>query len=346
MKKNEVNTFVKLFNRFIEEARLIQRSEHTITGYEVSMKLFLDYLEKKCNIGVTSMQMGCFSLEYLKGFREWLVNRKNKPETVNLRMSQLTSFLEYASKIVPSCMVYLIGIQSIEKIEDADYKDIQKAIHRDAIQVLLSVPGTRSRTGLRYPAMFSLQYFTVTRIDEIRSLKIKDIDLTGPKPKAYVVGKGRKGRTVPIPRKLIRTLSKYIKDAHGDNPDKEAYLFYSPTKGLFYKISERTANKQLRVYAVKANKLDKRVPIDFHSHQFRHSGATHLWEDGLDIFSISRLLGHESVETTKTYLGISDDMLDRARHKAESLAARQTKPIYTSKTSLRDLISRPKLGKA
>ena len=56
--------------------------------------------------------------------------------------------------------------------------------------------------------------------------------------------------------------------------------------------------------------------------------ATHLLEDGVNVFQISKMLGHESVETTMTYLGVTVSMTDSAIQKIESTAAQSVKPVW------------------
>ena len=58
-------------------------------------------------------------------------------------------------------------------------------------------------------------------------------------------------------------------------------------------------------YALKAHELFEDVPLDLHSHMWRHAKATHWLEDGINIVEISKLLGHESLETTMKYQDIT-----------------------------------------
>lgn len=166
------------------------------------------------------------------------------------------------------------------------------------------------------------------RMDEVLSIKIKDMTLDTGKPYVIVVGKGRKARTAYFMKAVLKTLRTYIVREHGKMPNPEAYLFYSRSGDIFRKSSSRGVNKQLKVYAEQARKSCSGVPDNVHSHQFRHSMATHLLEDGMNVFQISKMLGHESVETTMDYLGVTVSMTETAIKKIESTTAQNVKPSW------------------
>ena len=146
-----------------------------------------------------------------------------------------------------------------------------------------------------------LEYGTATRIDEVLSLKIRQINLKANKPYITVIGKGSKIRSAYLMSGLVTTLKKYIGTFHGEEPNPDDYLFYSSWHGEKAKLSQKAVRKRLKVYAAKAHEICLDVPLDLHSHMWRHAKATHWLEDGINIVEISKLLGHESLETTMKY---------------------------------------------
>ena len=177
-------------------------------------------------------------------------------------------------------------------------------------------------TGLDYNSTMSLYQL----LDKIN----KELHVT-------IIGKGRKARTVYIMSSVVPIIRKYIRSEHGSRPDPDAYLFFSQSKGLFAKPSERGVNKQLEKYSLMAREICPEVPKHIHSHQFRHSMATHCLEDGMNVFQISKMLGHKSVGTTMTYLGMTVAMTEDAVKKVESTTARSVKPKWSSTMKLKDL---------
>lgn len=134
---------------------------------------------------------------------------------------------------------------------------------------------------------------------EVRSISLKDLDFD--RNMLHVrLGKGKKDRYVPLGEMLCRGLRSYI-DA--ENPD--TFLFNGKPIGnaggdFDSRYSQRGVQWAVQ-QAAKAAKIKKDMSV----HTLRHTYATHLLEDGLDIVSIKELLGHERIETTMIYLHVA-----------------------------------------
>ena len=150
-----------------------------------------------------------------------------------------------------------------------------------------------------------VMYVTAGRIDEILSIKNSSLHLDGQKPNIVITGKGGKTRTLYVHAHAANLIKKYVKAYHGENPDPDAYVFYSAVGGYQAKLSQTAIDKRLKMYAKKGNMLCKDIPLGLHSHQFRHARATHWLEDGMNIVQIAFLLGHENLETTMKYLDVT-----------------------------------------
>ena len=111
---------------------------------------------------------------------------------------------------------------------------------------------------------------------------------------------------------LVDILRKYLKVFHGAKPDPNDYLFYSSWHGQKAKLSQEAIRKRLKIYAAKAHAICQDVPLNLHSHQWRHSKAYHWLQDGLNIVEISKLMGHESIETTMIYQHITTEQQIKA----------------------------------
>ena len=121
-----------------------------------------------------------------------------------------------------------------------------------------------------------------------------------------VQGKGSKDRYVPLSEHLIRGLKKYIE---AEKP--QDYLFGMPREGragastsLSTGFDSRYSQRGVQWVVKQASKTAK-ILKEVSVHTLRHSFATHLLEDGMDILSIKNLLGHESIDTTLIYLQIA-----------------------------------------
>jgi integrase/recombinase XerD len=152
---------------------------------------------------------------------------------------------------------------------------------------------------LKHRILIGLLYGCGLRCMEVRSLRLQDLDFDRKQLKV-VQGKGKKDRYVPLSEHLIRGLKTYIE---AENP--KTYLFNGQPEGraggdFDSRYSQRGVQWAVK-QACKSAGISKEVCV----HTLRHTYATHLLEDGLDIISLKNLLGHENIETTMEYLHIA-----------------------------------------
>ena len=324
---SQSSMLAQCYHDFIEDS-LYTCSDHTVRGYKESMALYITFVEVALNVKLENLTVENFSASNISEFLRWLPNyRKCSSQTCNNRLGGLRAFLRYLGKKHPEYANYWLESKMVDRLNYTKPTKVMP-VDEDAIKTLLSIPNVSSVIGLRYVTLMTFLFTTATRINEALSIKLGDLHLDVTHPFVTVMGKGRRPRTVYLPSKLVVCINKYIAMSHGGNSPDNAYLFYSRTKGVFMKASERGVNKQLRVYAEKAHNKNNNVPLDFHSHQFRHSASTILLDHGMNPFQISKMLGHKSIETTMTYLGISDKMRHEALKILESDRVSSIKPIW------------------
>lgn len=145
--------------------------------------------------------------------------------------------------------------------------------------------------SLKHRIMFMLTYSSGLRLGELCNLKIADID--SERMQILVrQGKGNKDRYTVLSHKLLPGLRKYYCEYK-----PEGFLFNGRTKGL--PISRTTVQRAVKEAAHKCG-IKKKVNV----HTLRHSFATHLLDDGMDVATIQQLLGHASIKTTMVYLHV------------------------------------------
>ena len=152
---------------------------------------------------------------------------------------------------------------------------------------------------LKHRILIGLLYGCGLRCLEVRSLRLADLDFDRKQLKV-VQGKGKKDRYVPLSEHLIRGLEKYIE---AEKP--EEYLFGSNISGRAGGDFDSRYSQRGVQWAVKQVSKEAGILKDVHVHTLRHSFATHLLEDGMDIVTLKNLLGHENLETTMEYLQIA-----------------------------------------
>ena len=169
-------------------------------------------------------------------------------------------------------------------------KSLPIVLSRNEINNLL-----QSTANIKHRIMLSLAYGAGLRVSEIVNLKVADLDL-----EESVIhikqAKGRKDRISILPNKLLNDLRNLIAGTSAND------VVFSSNRGG--KLTTRTAQK---VFENSFKKVGIKKPATFHS--LRHSFATHLLENGVDVRYVQELLGHANIRTTQRYTQVTNPML-------------------------------------
>lgn len=145
---------------------------------------------------------------------------------------------------------------------------------------------------LKHRYLLAFAYGCGLRMNELRLLKISDVDLN--RKQVHIrQGKGKKDRYVVLSSLLASKFCFYLKEVK-----PHLYLFEGLTPGQ--PMGERSIQYVIKE-ALQKTDINKSVSM----HTLRHSFATHLLEDGVDLHSIQRLLGHSDIRTTLVYIHIA-----------------------------------------
>ncbi len=164
-------------------------------------------------------------------------------------------------------------------------------------------------------AIVQLMYETGIRVSELCSLNIQDVDLKSLRLR--VKGKGKRERILFFGEAAKEALISYLKSeriekAKGLSKDHEA-LFIT-NRG---RISDTTVRRILKKLSIKAG-----LPKNVYPHLLRHTFATHLLEEGVNLRGVQELLGHKNIETTEVYTHVSIrrlmEIYDRAHPRAKN----------------------------
>jgi integrase/recombinase XerD len=164
----------------------------------------------------------------------------------------------------------------------------------------------------KYQAVLSVAYGAGLRASEVIALKVGDIDSTRMTLRIEQ-GKGRKDRYAMLSPVLLKCLRVWWQAAHAKGKMLDGgWLF--PGQNPVNPMSTRQLNRICHMAAAAAD-IDKRVSM----HTLRHSYATHLLEQKVDIRVIQVLLGHKKLETTALYAQVATDVLRKVVSPLESL---------------------------
>jgi integrase/recombinase XerD len=180
-------------------------------------------------------------------------------------------------------------------------------LSREEVARLIEAAGTP-----KYQAVLSVAYGAGLRASEVVALKVSDIDSTRMTLRIEQ-GKGRKDRYAMLCPVLLERLRAWWRFAHARGKMLDGgWLF--PGQNPVNPMSTRQLNRICHMAAAAAD-IDKRVSM----HTLRHSYATHLLEQKVDIRVIQVLLGHKKLETTALYAQVATDVLRKVVSPLESL---------------------------
>ncbi len=289
-------------------------SRNTLDAYRQDMEAFVRFL-RHGNHGHLDGEVVLAYLQYLK------LERAQKQATIRRRLVTLRAFTNWLTKL---------GLLATNPFIDLDI-DLRppKRLPRpvdwvDVRTMLKSQIGTYTGVAAAIPShandvhsvsrttalAIKLMITTGVRVGELTRIKLTNISNDGYRIRIH--GKGNKERNVYIGNPDLRAELQHIKWLATQEPHDEDVLLLNQKRK---RLTEQALRRRLRLLAENC-KLDTRVT----PHRFRHSAATFLIEEGVDIRFVQRLLGHSSIATTEIYTRVSDTALMQAINTADPLS--------------------------
>lgn len=180
-------------------------------------------------------------------------------------------------------------------------QSLPTVLSKEECKALFKAPRTH-----KHRFLLAFAYSTGARMNELRLIKCADVD-TQRRQVHVRMGKGRKDRYVPLSKFIALKLPLYLQEVK-----PKMYLFEGLSPG------EPMVERSIQ-YIVNEAMAKTSIQKDVSMHTLRHSYATHLLEDGVDIYSIQRLLGHSNIQTTIVYLHIAQVKPQLAHSPLDSL---------------------------
>ncbi len=301
------------------------RSPHTVESYRDALSLFRRYVLHALGESIATFTFAACTRECVLGFMDHLTELKSKPGTRNQRLAVLKSYLAFAADKDVTLQSIELEIRRVPQCRAP--KTEKTVIPEDAMAAILHQP-PNTKMGLRDRAMMVLLYDSGARLAEVLGLRVSDAVISGDNPYIRVTGKGSKQRIVPISAKTAAHLTQYISVYHTEERLKTKLLFFTVIKNVAGMMSEGNVERLVKAYARKARRSCPSVPDNVHPHMFRRTRATQLYQNGVRLPLVSRLLGHASLQTTQVYAKPSLKMLREAIESVETPEQKAEKPIW------------------
>ena len=273
-------------------------SSNTVLSYRDTFKILLAYLKDEKNISPEKITINSFSSDIVIDFINWLRNvRKSSVSTCNQRLGAIHAFFDFIQGEMPEMLAVCQAVIHVKMLKAP--QAAMNYLSLDGIQVLLSTPDTRTKSGRRDAMMLSLLYDTGARVQELVNMTVGDVRFASPST-VRLFGKNRKSRFIPLLKQTEDLLHIYMKELpQRPTSETSAPLFLNREKESFTRSG---VTYILKKYADMARKAyPGLIPAKISPHCLRHSKAMHLLQGNVNLIYIRDLLGHTHITTTETY---------------------------------------------
>lgn len=295
-----MQTLVEDFLQYLRHER--GQAEHTQRTYAALLNKFLNWAAKNSLSDWRQVE-----LQHLMAFLQHERERpladapKESPkrlssESVYLEIAALRAFYRFAEneKILPVNVAENLSLPR-------RWKRLPKALADSEIAKLLTPESPETPEALCTQAVLELAYASGLRLAELRNVRLEQLHLEAGF--INVIGKGNKERVVPVGRKAVAALNRYLESGRPKlvTPKSPGNVFLTKRGTPF---AATTLWRRIKDRVRRSGVARNVTP-----HMLRHSFATHLLEHGADLRVIQELLGHANISTTEIYTHVEGNRL-------------------------------------
>ena len=270
--------FIETYKDHLENEHRVSAS--TISSYIRDITQFYDFLKD-----TQKPEFNNVTKEDIQFYVSQQLENGRSPATVSRCISSLKAFFKHlkdGGMEGPNPAAELTAVASVKKIPHI--------LNSDEIERLLDQPSVKDIKGCRDKAMFETLYATGIRVSELIALNVKDVNLVT----SIIECRNDKMREIPINRAASRAISHYLSFSRPSMAlESETSLFVNTGGG---RMSRQGFWKILKSYLDKAQ-----ISEDITPQMLRHSFAVHLLENGADLRSLQKMLGHADISSTQVY---------------------------------------------
>ena len=293
------NFFRHIDDFFDYRREIYEISEQTFKSNRVDLGLFKNFICAQNVKTIDGPAMINFQY-YLKK------QRKNCGSSINRKIFALRSYGNFL-KLYDLNNADKLPFYDVLKIRSG-YRKRPSALTPQQISLLFKAIDTDTILGVRDYAVYALMYQLGLRVAEVHSLNLSNLDIKNKK--ISVIGKGKKSRTLHMNDELIEILCQYL-------ALRDQFCNSRLTPSLF--VSKKGNRLAIRTMEDNLKKVllyvPFEVPFNISCHTLRHSMASHLNDNNVDILVIQSILGHSSTRSTEPYIHPSYDSIRKAMEK-------------------------------
>lgn len=266
-------------------------SSNTVSAYKRDLMKFSEFAQKR------KVTLEAASRDDLVDFLASLYRQHLESKSVARHLVSLRNFFRFAQiqELIPADPT--INLES-PKIR----RSLPGYLRLEEVEKLLAQPDAKTPFGLRDRAMLEVLYSAGLRVTELVSLRVSDLDTKVGCVRC--IGKGDKERIVPIGKKALVMVERYLRDARPEMLGKSPA---SPTLFVNRRGKPLSRVGVWKILSAYGRRAGLRVALT--PHMLRHSFATHLLERGADLRSVQLMLGHADISTTQIYTHVVEERL-------------------------------------
>lgn len=293
-------------SEFLNYLKVIKdASEHTIRSYSIDLNCLKEFL-------ASDIPLNQIDRKTIRTFIAHLADSATHKRTIARRLSALRSFFKYCmrEKLIDKNPMDDIDLPKLDR-------KIPPCLTYEQVKNLFSQPDTTTLLGFRDRCIMELFYSSGIRVSELAAMN--RVDLNADSLLIKIRGKGKKERLIPITKNAADWIASYLNhperhlciDGHHQEVDADAiFLNRHGTR-----ITTRSIDRNFAKYLKASGLMATITP-----HTIRHTIATNLLENGMDLKTIQVILGHSSLATTTIYTQVSTKLKQQVYKKAHPRA--------------------------
>ncbi len=294
---NELYLSIRHFLEYCEIERAY--SPRTVDGYRLALEQFTDCMKDLYGELPTVTSITAHDIRVFPG---WLHDNGQVNNTIRMKIAAVKSFFKY-------CLKKSITTNNPAAVVSSPKHDkkLPSFLQQEEVSALMDTFDTTTPKGARDAAIAELLYSCGLRVSELTALNADTVNVNDQQVK--IIGKGGKERIVPIGTRAITALRHWLSMR---NQLRSSSYKGAPENALFLSVRGLRINSAEVYRIIHASMREVTETRQKSPHVLRHSFATHLLDNGADIYAVSQMLGHSSLSTTQIYTHVSIDRLKQS----------------------------------
>ncbi|MCL1826762.1 MAG: tyrosine-type recombinase/integrase [Candidatus Cloacimonetes bacterium] len=281
-------------------------AQNTINAYLSDIRSFQTF----CREIFASQTVDILDLntDLIRAYLISLFNAKKTNRTISRNVTALSMFFRFLK------LNEYVEINPMKKVKNPKYqRPLPKFFTETEITQLCEAPVIETFEGIRDKTMIELFYSSGLRVSELIELTLRNIDIYARK--VTIIGKGSKKRIVPLTAVAIKWIEKY-----------NLIRAKQKTEVFFLSKKFEPLTRYQVYYIVKKYIKELSLKTGYSPHTIRHSFATHMLNNGCDLYAIKEMLGHSDLATTEVYTHVTPEAVREAYLQGHPRAKKKFEP--------------------